>query len=181
MQVIFGESREYRRHLEEQWDDLYRVCYSWCHDPHLSEDLVQETMERALRHNNGISDRDSLKKWLFKVLVNRWRDHCRARKNNVSIEQVTITNEDTPESDRTMEETVSRVYHAMGSLKLEHREILSLVALQGFTYEEISSILDLPVGTVMSRLCRGRKNLRTALSAPDLNIDRKKGNLRRVK
>jgi len=160
----YGKSKQFKKDLEIFWDHLYRVAYSLSHDSHLAADLVQSAVEAALHNSHKIPDSDSLERWLFKVLVNKWRDYCRTRKYHSNIDEISFAQYDTPESDNELKETVKRVHIAMSRLKEEHREVLSLIAIEGFSYEQVANILDLPMGTVMSRLCRSRKHLRAYLS-----------------
>ena len=134
----------------------------------------------ALKNQHKISDPLHLQKWLYTVLVNKWRDHCRRYKNHINTDDVTLVDERTPESELHYVETVRYMYRAMNRLSIEQREVLSLVTLQGFSYEQVGNILDVPVGTVMSRLCRARRQLREYLNDSKLT-NAPDGNLRRVK
>lgn len=178
----YGNSKQFRRDLELLWERLYRLSFSICHDRHLAADLVQSTVEAALRHKHKIPDLRVLEHWLFKVLVNKWRDHCRTRKSHTSIDDmVDLMQPGTPEAHHDQKEAVRRVYTAMSRLSEEHREVLALVAVEGFSYEQVAGILDLPVGTVMSRLSRSRKCLRVLLADTGLSIKKSGASIRIVK
>ncbi|VAW67341.1 hypothetical protein MNBD_GAMMA08-2051 [hydrothermal vent metagenome] len=164
---FYGRSAKFRKDLALFWERLYRVSYAYCRDPQVAADLVQGTLEAALNNKHKISDYEYLEKWLFRVLVNRWRDYCRTRKYHEDIGGLHLVQHETPESHSELEETVEQVLTAMGRLKEEHREVLSLIAIEGFSYSQVASILDLPMGTVMSRLCRSRQYLREYLASPD--------------
>lgn len=164
------------------WKHLYRVSYSLCHDTHLAADLVQGTIESALINRHKIPDSESLKRWLFKVLINQWRDYCRTRKYHVDInDEINLAQYDTPEINNEVKETISTVHSAMNKLKEEHREVLSLIAVEGFSYDQVANILNIPIGTVMSRLYRARKNLRAYLNDPELLKKQSKTNIRSIK
>ena len=171
MPGFFGKSVQFKRDLETYWERLYRVSYSLSHDQQLAADLVQATVETALLNCHKIADTESLERWLFRVLVNKWRDHCRTRKFHTAIDDVSLAQQGSPETDIELKETVQRVHLAMSKLTEEHREILSLIAIEGFSYDQVASILELPVGTVMSRLCRSRKQLRKLLANSGTVID----------
>lgn len=171
MLSFFGKSAQFKRDLESNWDRLFRVAFALSHDKQLAEDLVQTTVEAALVNHRKIPDSESLERWLFKVLVNKWRDHCRTRKFHESIDEVDIVQRGNPESNNELRETIGRVYMAMRQLSEQHREVISLISVEDFSYEQVANILDLPVGTVMSRLSRSRKQLRKLLDAPDININ----------
>ncbi len=168
MALLFGKSKKFNTLLEEHWDAMYRVSYAWCHNPHIAADLVQDTIESALQHSGKISEAEHLTKWLFTVLMNKWRDYCRQQNKQVTLEpdkhEHLLINDTDPEHSQHFNETINHVYQAMSLLSIEHREILSLIALEGFSYEMVASIVDTPIGTVMSRLHRGRKLLRNHLN-----------------
>ncbi|VAW81293.1 hypothetical protein MNBD_GAMMA12-1501 [hydrothermal vent metagenome] len=174
MPLLFGKSKKFKALLEEHWSKLYRVSYAWCHNPQLAADLVQDTIESALQHSGKITEAEHLTKWLFTVLMNKWRDNCRKQNKQVSLEpdkhEHLLVSDADPEHSQHLNETINHVYQAMSLLSIEHREILSLIALEGFSYEMVASIIDKPVGTVMSRLHRGRQLLRSHLDAVQSNV-----------
>ena len=178
----YGKSRQFRQDLELFWERLFRVSYSLSHDTHLAADLVQSTIEAALVNKHNIPDSDSLERWLFKVLVNRWRDHCRTRKYHANVDdEINLAQLDTPETNNELKETIMRIHVAMSKLREEHREVLSLIAVEGFSYDQVANILDLPIGTVMSRLYRSRKHLREYLSDSEPLKKRSRSNVRSIK
>lgn len=178
----YSKSKKFKEDLENIWEHLYRVAYSLSHDPQIAADLVQSAIETALVNKHKILDSESLERWLFKVLVNRWRDLCRTQKYHNDIDdEINLTQHDTPETDNELKETIKRVHDAMSSLREEHREVLSLIAVEGFSYNQVANILDLPIGTVMSRLYRSRKHLRKYLSNSALLKKRSTSNVRSIK
>ncbi|VAW52734.1 hypothetical protein MNBD_GAMMA05-528 [hydrothermal vent metagenome] len=178
----YGKSRQFKYDLESVWNRLYRVSYSLCHDAHLAADLVQSTVEAALVNKHTITDFTSLERWLFKVLVNRWRDHCRTRKYHTNVDdEINLAQLDTPDTNNELNETVMHIHTAMSKLREEHREVLSLIAVEGFSYNQVANILDLPIGTVMSRLYRSRKHLRQHLSNSESLPKQSGSNVRSIK
>lgn len=159
----FFRSAQFRKQLEEKWQRLYRVAFSWCHDTQLAKDLVQESLSRAMKNSQQLKDPARLDGWLFKILVNCWRDCCRAKRDHLPIEDTTLADERTPESIYVRDTIVHQVRNCVKKLKSEYREIISLVDLEQLSYKEVAEILDIPVGTVMSRLCRARNQLREEL------------------
>lgn len=162
MPHFFG-STQFRKQLEEKWQRLYRVAFSWCHDTQLAKDLVQESLSRAMINSQQLKDPDRLDGWLFKILVNCWRDCCRAKRDHLPIEDANLADERTPESIHARDTIVQQVRICVKKLKNEYREIISLVDLEQLSYKEVAEILDIPMGTVMSRLCRARNQLREEL------------------
>ncbi len=176
MSLIFSKTRKFNDLLEQHWERMYQVSYAWCHNSHIAADLVQDTVESALRNYGKFSETEHLTKWLYKVLMNNWRDYCRKQNKQVSLEpekhNSLLATETSPENSQQFNETIDHVYQAMNLLSIEHREVLSLVALEGFSYEVVANILDTPIGTVMSRLHRGRNLLRQYLNESQLVPDR---------
>ncbi|MDH4191885.1 MAG: sigma-70 family RNA polymerase sigma factor [Betaproteobacteria bacterium] len=145
---------------------LYRLAYAWCHDPALADDLVQETLLRALDRSAQLRDPQRLKSWLCSILANCLRDHYRRTRTFEDIDELdeaVLSHADTPESARESAQVVARVRDEVSRLPLGQRQVLTLVDLQECSYAEVAQILDLPIGTVMSRLCRARAALKLRL------------------
>jgi RNA polymerase sigma-70 factor (ECF subfamily) len=168
-----------KQHLGERWPRLYRVAYSWCHDPQLSKDLVQETVMKALKNSHQLKDKNLLDTWLFRILVNCWRDFCRQKRDNVEVNEADLYHNDSPEEENHRMNVVNRVRKAVSELSREHREIVSLIDLEQMSYKDVADVLDLPIGTVMSRLCRARRQLKEVLRDLDLNAHQPR--IRRIK
>ena len=168
---IFGRSKQFRRSLENNWDKLFRIAYAWSHDQQTSYDLVQETMARALQHREKITDSRALEIWLCKVLANCWRDLFRRQKDCISIDEAVLEARSQPDHELERARIVSKVQIAISKLTLDQRQVITLVALQGYAYEEVAEILTIPVGTVMSRVCRARQNLKELLHDLATNTD----------
>jgi RNA polymerase sigma-70 factor (ECF subfamily) len=179
---VFGRRAAVRHELKSARDSLYRMAYAWCHDTALADDLAHEAAEKALRRAGQLRDVERLRPWLFRILANCLRDHIRLRRVHVELtdmEDVIEAKVPTPEEARSNAELVMRVRRAVDELPLGQRQVMTLVDLEGCSYVEVSEILEIPVGTVMSRLCRARAALRGRLGAlADDTLDTK---LRRVK
>jgi RNA polymerase sigma-70 factor (ECF subfamily) len=178
---IFGNSRSLQKQMEQRWRRLYRVAFSWCHDPDLSSDLVQDTLQKAIRKGGQLNNEQALDAWLFTILTNCWRDYCRRQKETVPFdeEQMIDTVIDAPDDDRMT--VVNQVRSAVARLSAEHREVLSLVDLEGMPYSTVAKVLDIPMGTVMSRLCRARRQLKDMLEVTAKETNNTIANLRRIK
>lgn len=148
---------------------LYRLAYSWCHNAALAEDLVQETLYKALKKSDQVRNMDVLEGWLFRIMTNCWYDHLRQRRSNVDIDdlddidEMPFANHTTPEDMHGEKQLVAHVRRAVERLPLGQRQVLTLVDLEEFSYSEAAEILDIPVGTVMSRICRARQALKLDL------------------
>ncbi len=167
--ALFGRTKQFSSSLEASWDRLYRVAYSWTHEQFLANDLVQETIARALQHKDKITDQRALEIWLFKVMANYWRDLLRRRKDSADINEMHLADPDSPVRNTERLKLITQVHRAISQLNHDQRQVVTLIALQGFTYEEVAQILDIPVGTVMSRICRARQQLKQLLSEPNVS------------
>lgn len=149
---------------EEAWlqllPGLRRFARSLTGNTYDADDLVQGTVERVLAR--GLPEQTELRRWTFRVCRNLWIDELRGR--SVRSRHVVDSDQVDPESigrdpgnveRRALEEAM----RAMQRLPIEQREVLAMVAIEGMTYRETASVLDIPEGTVMSRLSRARAQL----------------------
>lgn len=169
---LIGRSRQFEAKLEASRCRLWRLAHSWCRNRALAEDLVQETLAKALAHHGQLRDAEAMHAWLCSILANCWHDHLRAGRETLDIdtlEERELPLADCPEEDCLKNEVVRRVRQAVGNLPPGQREVVTLVDLEEFSYAEVASILQIPIGTVMSRLSRARASLREVLceSRPD--------------
>lgn len=136
-----------------------------------ADDLVQMTVEKALRNLDGYMPGTRLDSWLFRIMRNAWIDTIRARKETQALDDdtaETLMGED----GRTTTEArlhLADVQRAMAALPEEQRAVLMLVCVEGMRYREVAEALEIPEGTVMSRLSRARLGLSQLLSrTPDV-------------
>lgn len=178
---LFCRSQEFHTKLENGRQRLYRIAYSWCHDPHLADDLVQETLSKALKKSNQLRSIEAMDSWLFTILANCWRSYLRSKREMVDFDEERYAHDDSPEHLTHQMETVKTVQQAIARLSIGQRQVLTLVDLEGFSYAEVAEILELPIGTVMSRLCRARQTLKDRLLNCDEVQTRPEAMLVRVK
>lgn len=161
-----------QQELKDLLPALRRFAYSLTGSMADADDLLQNTVERILTRDMP-SDVD-LTKWAFRICRNVWIDECRARKvrrdatENPELSDGQVTD---GEHQTTKEIEWSRVDAAMSRLPEDQRQIISLVAIQGMPYKMVAEILEVPKGTVMSRLARARAALSEALSPATLRSD----------
>jgi RNA polymerase sigma-70 factor (ECF subfamily) len=159
---------------------LYTAALRLTRNPSDAEDLVQETYLKAYRAFGSFSEGTNLKAWLYKILTNTFINSYRAKKRRPEIADV----EDVEDlylyhhlaadhagglgrsaEDEVLERfTDTEVKEAIESLPDAFRIAVLLADVEGFSYKEIAEITDVPIGTVMSRIHRGRKALQKALS-----------------
>jgi RNA polymerase sigma-70 factor (ECF subfamily) len=128
------------------------------------DDLVQDCIERALRQADRLRDPQRLAAWLRSILHNLYIDELRRRRTRGIEEDITDLADNVAVSIAPADRAPFHEFTAaMATLTAEHRQILLLVGLEGMNYREIAEELDIPIGTVMSRLARARERLRHAL------------------
>jgi len=158
---------------------LYAAALRMTRNPADAEDLVQETYLRAYRGFGGFREGTNLKAWLYRILTNTYINQYRAKKRRPD-EQVLDEAEDfslyrklggleasdaerTPEAEFLDALPEAEVKEALEALPDQFRLAVMLADVEGFSYKEIAEIMDVPVGTVMSRIHRGRKQLQKLL------------------
>ncbi len=141
--------------------NLRRYARALVGDREGADDLVQDTLERAVRKFHLWRPGD-LRAWLFSIMHNVFVNQLKARRISaeVDIDEASIA---APIPAVTSID-VSDVERALSCLAPEQREVLLLVALEDMTYADVSRALGIPIGTVMSRLSRGRERLRRAMN-----------------
>jgi len=146
------------RHLEQKLEicrtKMFRIAFSWCHDEMLADDLVQDTLTKALLRLKQLKKPDMLESWVISILNNVWRDHLRRQKEFLDIDEYVYLSNESPEIIHERERTIQRMRKALGQLPMGQRQVISLIDLEGLSYNEVSQVLEIPVGTVMSRLNR---------------------------
>jgi RNA polymerase sigma-70 factor (ECF subfamily) len=127
-----------------------------------ADDLLQSTVERALIRRDPGVDEEALLKWMFTVCRNLWVDELRARQVRGASDPYP-EDVDTLSADSVGDPTVALAFrdldHALGRLSEDQRAVLALVGVEGYGYQEAADVLGIPVGTVMSRLARARRQL----------------------
>lgn len=150
-------------------DSLYRVAFRMTGNATLASELVQETYLNAWRGLDSINDVSRMRAWLFSILRFQYTKLIRREGR---YETVGTGLNSIPGRDRkSVEPIVDRVQVAMGQLPEMHKLPLLLVAMEGFSVDEAAQSLDLPRGTVLSRLHRGRQKLRLILQADAVGQD----------
>jgi RNA polymerase sigma-70 factor (ECF subfamily) len=167
-------------------DALYSAALRMTRNPSDAEDLVQETYLRAYRGFPGFQEGTNLKAWLYKILTNTFINIYRAKKRRpeqVDLDDTedfylyrklggleAVESQRTPESEVLDQMPEEVVKDALEALPEQFRMAVLLADVEGFSYKEIAEITEVPIGTVMSRLHRGRKQLQKRLW--DLAVER---------
>lgn len=156
-----------REALMAELGGLRRFCYSLTGTAADADDLLQATVEKLLQKGMPVDAHPA--KWSYRVCKNVWIDEIRSREvrqrySNTAAgdEEESLSAEDVADG----EQEIAAVSRALNELPDEQRLALTLVAVDGKTYAEAAEILEVPVGTIMSRIARARKNLLKTYSPP---------------
>jgi RNA polymerase sigma factor (sigma-70 family) len=141
---------------------LRRYARALVGDRHSADDLVQDTLERAWNKFHLWRSGSDLRAWLFTVMHNVFVNQVRRARNQneQSMEEVPVVAVRATQGDALELAEVDRLLHA---LPAEQREVLLLVAVEQMSYDDVSRVLSVPIGTVMSRLSRARERMRVAM------------------
>lgn len=181
---LFGTSQRsaFRKLVVNNRERLYRMAFAWTNDPYLADDLVQQTLLKALSKQKQLRELAAAEGWLFRIMANCLTDYRRAKREFLYGDNLEIINNITPEHQAGEQQLIQKVRQAVQKLPTNHRQVIMLVDLEGFSYAGVAQILDIPVGTVMSRLCRGRRALQNHLAdIKPRKMPRPARNLQRVK
>ena len=176
-----GDATAFNRLVEERHADIYALLYRLTEDAEEARDLTQETFLQAFRNIAGFRGDADLRTWLYRIAVNqarnRWRWWKRRRRDRtVSLDAPAGSESETPlsagirdegagdpERQALARERERALLSALRTLSRSYREVIVLRDIEGLSYEEVARALELNVGTVKSRLSRGRSELRRRL------------------
>jgi len=166
---------DFQEEMIPHLDAIYNFALRLTTDPNDAEDLVQDTIVKAFRFFSSYEKGTNAKAWLFRILKNSYINNYRKKSkqpHQVDYDEVSqyyesIRSEQSETTD--LEDLMYRemldddVTRALTQLPEDFRTVVMLCDMEGFTYEEIANMLDVPIGTIRSRLHRGRNLLRVQL------------------
>lgn len=146
--------------LRELLPRMRRFAYRLTRNAGSADDLVQTTLERALSRWGSRRDEEALQPWLFSILYRQFVDaHRRAKRQMSMLDRFSLAqHSEQPSAER--EVVAQSMLEALERLPPEQRSLLLWVSVEGLAYEEVADMLEVPIGTVMSRLSRARQALR---------------------
>lgn len=149
--------------ITEQIPRLRRYARALTGDRISADDLVQDTLERAWSKLHLWQRGSDMRAWMFSIMHNTFINHIRKKQivtTSMDDEALNVSASATHENFLEMRDLASSI----GKLPYEYREVILLIGLEQLSYEEVAQVLDIPLGTVMSRLSRGRERLRTIMA-----------------
>ncbi|SRR6056297_300831 len=153
------------KQYEKHYKQLYRIAYSYLRHKQNAEDALQAAYEKAFENQKQLQDPKKLRSWLARIVINECNQNHRIRKRQTEIERKVEANSEfgvNSDYDISIE-----LKDAMLLLSEEDRNLISLKYLLGYRQKEIADILDLPVGTVKSRLSRSIGKLSEIMGGGD--------------
>lgn len=187
-----GKEEAFEEIVRRYQKKVYNTTYRMLGNPEDAWDFAQEVFIRVFRNLHRFQGRASFSTWLFAIATNICRDELRKRQRKVKtqslsepikmkdgeIEREVMDNSMIPEEITLHRELQGKIQTIIDTLPLEQKEVIILREFQDFSYDEIAETIGVAVGTVKSRISRGRKNLRQALSNFIIEVP-EKGGLRR--
>jgi RNA polymerase sigma-70 factor (ECF subfamily) len=149
---------------------LRRFAFGLCGAAHDADDLVQSAVERALRNEAQWNPGTRLDSWMYKIVQNLWIDKGRQQRTRgeaAPLEEAMGQAGDDARETLETRDAAARALKALAALSPEMRSAATLVIISGHSYREAAEALDVPVGTIMSRVARARGALEAALSSGD--------------
>lgn len=162
-----GASENVRAQMVALLPRLRRFARNLARNPHDADDVVQIAVERALGRLEQWRPDARLDSWMFKIVRNAWIDELRARGRRSRIFVGPEAGESVGESPIDREADLLTVQSAMAKLPEDQRTAVSLVLIEGLPYKEAADVLEIPIGTLTSRLARGREALQAMLAPPE--------------
>ncbi len=152
-----GDTQAFGRLVAGTRPFVLSLAYRLCGNAHEAEDVAQEAFVRAWQALPRFRGDASFRSWMYRITTNVALDHLRATRPTESIDDNPIPNLNTPESQTLRAERQHAVRRAIARLPADTRAVLVLREYEGLSYKEIAATLELPLGTVMSRLHYARR------------------------
>lgn len=180
-----AQQEAFEQMLEGCLERLWRYAYRLARHTEDAEDLLAEALAEGYRAFRSYRGRSSFATWMYRIITTTWLDMRRkaARRPSESLEALMEAGRltDLPTDDTTPETTLmdrafsARVEEALQALPPEYRAVIILVDVEELDYRQAAEVLDVPVGTVRSRVHRGRQALRARLASPTASTDPSRG------
>lgn len=173
------DEQAFREELVSLLPRLRRFAVALASGRDAAEDLLQSAVERALRKRHTFEAGKRLDSWMFKIMQNLWKDRVRKVKSDKRKQELDFAATDQIVDGRKITETslmLTKAREQFSRLSEEQRTVLALVVIDGHSYQEAADQLEIPIGTLMSRLYRAREALRMLIEqdkVPELVSEKK--------
>ncbi|WP_026893778.1 sigma-70 family RNA polymerase sigma factor [Clostridiisalibacter paucivorans] len=169
---IKGDIDAFEKLIEKHEKRAYNIALKMLKNPDDAMDVSQEALIKVYRYIKGFNEKSSFSTWLYRIVVNTCIDYLRKNKerhysldNPINTSEGEIKREvadDTSSPEKELEKTLNKelIHSSINKLEDIHKTVIILRDIEGFSYEEIAKILDCSLGTVKSRIKRGRDNLK---------------------
>jgi RNA polymerase sigma-70 factor (ECF subfamily) len=171
--MLSTKQRKLCKKLEVSRGRLFRMAYAWSHNSDIADEVVQEAMIKAMNNVDKVKNTDALDSWMFRILSNCFIDLCRKHREEIDIDDVILLEKDTPETIHSQDEMLASIRSAVARLPFKHRQVITLIDIENLSYIEVAEILDVPMGTIMSRLNRARQSLKKILDGSPIENNNK--------
>ncbi len=160
-----GDRQAFSELVQKHRDGVVNVVYRMCSDPDVAEEAAQEAFVRAWKNLDSYREQYPFRSWLYRIAMNVALDYLRRERKNLPLDNLLLrSGDDNPEAHLEHNEQIVRVREAIQELPLNSRSVLILREYERLSYREIADTLDIPIGTVMSRLSYARDRLRQSLA-----------------
>ena len=156
-------NRQLKQRVTNMIPRLRAIALSWGCSIDVCDEIVQEAVTTAIEKIGQLRHQEALESWVIRILTNCHNLHLRQNRKLTELDNLELVDEVTPLHELDSSRAIEAVRSAIARLSDDHRKVLTLVDMEGLSYMEVAQILDLRVGTVMSRLCRARAQLRKML------------------
>ncbi len=161
--------RLFEQCVEQHADSMYRVAFRLTGCRELASELVQDTYLNAWKNIGSLNDVDKMKSWMFAIMRNQYTKLLRQLPKSRQMTELVIENLGVPAETNDYQSDQQLVQAALQQLNDDHKLPLLLVSMEGMTVDQAATVLELPRGTILSRLHRGRKKLKSILNGLNPN------------
>ncbi len=164
-QILKGDTEKYKLLLDRYQPGLVRHCFIMVHDYFVANDITQDASVKAYFQLRKYDDRYHFSTWLYKIATNLCLDYLKKHKS-ISLDNIPEPMSNTPYPLEQLEknEMAKKLHEAVLGLPIKYQTVISLYYWEGYSYEEISKIMTIPVGTVRTWLKRGKEQLKEVLN-----------------
>ena len=176
IRVIDGDGSAYRPLVERYQNRVHSMVYGMVRNPEDARDITQNAFIKAYQNLTSFRTDSSFYTWLYRIAMNLAIDHCRKtrRRRTTGFDEaiaardedgaiLEVHHEDSPQRALVRKQLKQRIFLALEELSEDQREVVLLREVEGFSYKKIADLMDIPEGTVMSRLFYARKRLQVLL------------------